>query len=247
MKVLSNGWIKIHRSILDHWIWQDEKYSRWWITLLLSVNHSDAKFMVGDEIYMCKSGESFRSLDEWARLFGCSKKTVVKFFTTLKKDSMINTKILGNGNRRKHLLSVENWLKYQHVETEKGTKRKPKREPQGNPNLPPNNNEEEILRIRMKRIGEWDFSFLEDDFKIFLDWLEYKKDRKESYKSQRSIQIAYKKMKELSGNNSEIAKKIVEQSMANNYAGLFEFKQNGKNSTNHEPEEFFDNSRFKWH
>jgi len=67
---------------------------------------------------------------------------------------------------------------------------------------------------------------------VFLEWLEYKKDRKEKYKSEKSLQIAYKKFVKLSDNNSETAKEIVEQSMANNWAGLFELKNNEKNWSN---------------
>lgn len=69
----------------------------------------------------------------------------------------------------------------------------------------------------------FDFSFVEDDFgKPFGDWLEYKKNRKESYKTQQSLEACYRKLKKLSGGNPQKAGEVVEQSMANNWAGLFE-------------------------
>lgn len=72
-----------------------------------------------------------------------------------------------------------------------------------------------------------EISFVSNEFKdIFLSWLEYKQQRKESYKSDKSLRTCYKKLLELSGNDPEKAKMIVEQSMANNWAGLFELKQN---------------------
>lgn len=58
----------------------------------------------------------------------------------------------------------------------------------------------------------------------FSTWLEYKRERKESYKSEKSLKAAYSKLLKLSGNNPCIASEIVEQSMANNWAGLFELK-----------------------
>jgi uncharacterized protein YdaU (DUF1376 family) len=68
------------------------------------------------------------------------------------------------------------------------------------------------------------------DFKeTFLCWMDYKKDRKESYKSESSIMAALNKLIDLSGNNPVIAKKIVNQSMANNWAGLFELPKQQKN------------------
>ena len=70
---------------------------------------------------------------------------------------------------------------------------------------------------------------------IFQDWLEYKKQRKEAYKTEKSIQLCYNKLIKLSGNNPDIARQIVEQSMANNWAGLFELKNenHGNNRTNY--------------
>ncbi len=68
--------------------------------------------------------------------------------------------------------------------------------------------------------------FVEKEFEdVFNDWLEYKKDRKESYKTQKSLKACYNNLKKLSGNSPSVAMLIVEQSIANNYAGLFELKQ----------------------
>ena len=71
--------------------------------------------------------------------------------------------------------------------------------------------------------------FVEEAFKeVFQTWLDYKKERQESYKSEKSLRICYNKLLSLSGNNPEKATLIVEQSIANNWKGLFELK-----NTNH--------------
>lgn len=137
------GWIKIERDIQNHWIWQDEKYFRWWMTILLNVNHEAKKFPVNTEIFTCKPGESFRSIDDWSKLFRCSKPTVFKFFALLKNDGMIQTKIVGRGNRRKHLLTVVNWQKYQQTETRNFTENKPETLPKVNPNKNDKNKKKE--------------------------------------------------------------------------------------------------------
>lgn len=66
-----------------------------------------------------------------------------------------------------------------------------------------------------------DFSFR----KIIEEWFAYKRERKESYKSSRSMQAFLAKLKNLSQNNPDIAQEIIHQSMANNWAGIFELKQ----------------------
>ena len=82
---MAEGWIRLLRKIQDHWIWQDEKKLKWWISILLNVNHASQKFAVGDELFLCESGQSFRSIEQWTAMFSCSKKTTIKFFRIAKK------------------------------------------------------------------------------------------------------------------------------------------------------------------
>lgn len=80
---------------------------------------------------------------------------------------------------------------------------------------------------------DWDLSFAEPAFQpILYEWLHYKKERKESYKSQKSMIACYKKLYNLSDGDANIAKLITEQSMASNYSGLFELKKNGNRNYN---------------
>ena len=126
---MSTGWVSLHRKITEHWLWDNPRELKWWLTILLSVNHDSAKVFLYDGLYEVHAGESFRSIENWAALFGCSKKTALKFLKTIEKDGMIQRKILGKGNRRKHLLSVVNWDKYQKPETGNSPERKPKSTP----------------------------------------------------------------------------------------------------------------------
>lgn len=68
---------------------------------------------------------------------------------------------------------------------------------------------------------------------IIHEWLAYKKEKKQTYKP-----IGLKKfcetLKEYSGNNPEIAKKIVDKAICNNHAGIYPF--NGTITTQKEPE-----------
>jgi hypothetical protein len=86
-------------------------------------------------------------------------------------------------------------------------------------------------KVKEKKVKEnkeniIDMSFVEIDFKKpFELFLEYKKERKETYKSEKTLIALYNNLKLLSKNNSLIAEKIVNQSIANNWAGLFPLKQ----------------------
>lgn len=99
------------------------------------------------------------------------------------------------------------------------------------PPLPP------VEKQNPKKKEITNYEFVEPKYKeIFYDWLEYKKQRKESYKTEKSIKLCYQKLIKLSGYDPFVARQIVDQSMANNWAGLFELKtenQYGINSKNY--------------
>lgn len=80
---------------------------------------------------------------------------------------------------------------------------------------------------------DWDLSFASQSFQpILYDWVCYRKEIKKSFKSIKSIQAAYKQLYDLSDGNPAIAKKIVEQSIASGWMGLFQVKENGNNRNN---------------
>lgn len=86
-----------------------------------------------------------------------------------------------------------------------------------------------------------DFSYVSeaDDFVcIIQDWLNYKKDRKQSYKGLAQVKVLVKHLIEKSGGNKEKARLMVEQSIANNYSGIFELKsKTNYNTTSSKPKE----------
>ena len=75
-----------------------------------------------------------------------------------------------------------------------------------------------------RQIEGFDFS----EFGIFIPlvekWIEYKNSRKENYKSQVSLNAFVKILIKYSENKFENAENIIEQSMANNWAGIFKPK-----------------------
>ena len=59
-----------------------------------------------------------------------------------------------------------------------------------------------------------------------------KKEKKQSY-TQMGIEMFYKKLLTLSNNNLSVASEIINNSIANNYAGIFELKNNKSSNYNY--------------
>lgn len=70
---------------------------------------------------------------------------------------------------------------------------------------------------------------------VFNKWLTYKANRRESYKDEESIELAYKKLIRLSHENPENARLIVDESMSNNWAGIFELKNSASEDVSSKP------------
>ena len=60
-------------------------------------------------------------------------------------------------------------------------------------------------------------------------WLAYKKEKGQMYKPT-AFKTFYRKFCELCGNNPQVAMAIIEQSMQNNYAGIFPLRNNNNNN-----------------
>lgn len=80
-----------------------------------------------------------------------------------------------------------------------------------------------------------DLSAVDDKYMgAVIMWLDYKRERRDSYK-QRGFNAFYSHLCELSGGDSDKAMRIVEQSMANNYRGIFPIKGDERKRNNNLP------------
>ena len=122
-----SGWIKLYRDLNKHWIWENSDYLKWWLDILLEVNHTDSKVIIKNKIYQCKRGEKLYSLDTWATRWKTNKSKVRRFLELLQKDSMI---VLKNETQTTRL-TVWKYDDYQEKENTSETQTKRKRNSKG--------------------------------------------------------------------------------------------------------------------
>ena len=105
------GWIKLHRDIQEHWLWEDEPFSRGqaFIDLLMEVNHEDKKKLFNGELIEIKRGSKITSLRQLSERWKWSTKKVKKFLEQLEKDEMITFE----SDTKKTLITIENYSVYQ--------------------------------------------------------------------------------------------------------------------------------------
>lgn len=103
------GWIKLHRQIMDHWIWDDAEKFKWWMQILLLTNHTDKKTVIGGEVVIIKRGTFHTSELKLANTWGVSRNRVRRFLKLLEDDEMITVKKTSNGTT----IEVHNYGVYQ--------------------------------------------------------------------------------------------------------------------------------------
>ncbi len=159
------GWIKLERKILTHWIFKDSEKLKAWMIILMSVNHTDKKVLIGNKLMLCNRGESLQSLDSWAKLFGSkwNKSKVRRFFKLLENDSMI---VLKNETQTTRL-TVCKYDDYQSNRNESETQMKRKRNANETQTTPNKNvkNEKKINNAREKELD--DFMKMEKPKRVF--------------------------------------------------------------------------------
>mgnify|MGYP003144147242 CR=1 FL=1 len=111
-----NGWVSLHRKVFENPIIKPKKpYSKFeaWCWLIIRANHSDNKFVLGNEIIKAKAGEVITSQKKLAAQFGWGNTKVRNFLKLLESDSMIVIKTTSKTT----CLTICNYLTYQESQT----------------------------------------------------------------------------------------------------------------------------------
>ena len=232
------GWIKLSMTIFE-WEWfYDDIMLRGWIYLLLKANHKDGSWH-GLEV---KRGQLVTSLSTMARDMRISMQQARRILSTLKQTYEIACEATSHftlisickyefyqseGKQKQQANQQANQQAHQQAIQQQLKNYKNRKKQESPPNSPPGDHVDDKGNAKDKEKP----SFVDPAFdRPFSMWLEYKQQRKQSYKSELSLKVCYNKLVRLAGGDPATAKAIVEQSIANNWAGLFTLKDN-KNGT----------------
>ena len=111
------GFIKLDRSIFEHWIFQDAEKFRAFVDLIQLARWRDEKLLIGNEVVLIPRGSYYTSELKLADRWGWSRKKIREFFKLLEKEQMIIKK----GTTKGTMLTVVNYGLYQDEGTTKDT------------------------------------------------------------------------------------------------------------------------------
>lgn len=108
---MQQGWLKIHRKILDNFLWEDRPFSRGqaWIDLILIANHEDKTTIFNGNVVEIKRGQKMTSLRKLSDRWGWSITKTKKFLEVLQSEKMLTYK----SNSKNTVYAIVNFNNYQ--------------------------------------------------------------------------------------------------------------------------------------
>ena len=83
------GWIKLDRSMLNHWVWQDAETLKLWLEMLMRANFEDKKRLFNGQLVDIKRGQLIFGRKVYAERLGMKENKVRTIIKLLEKDGMI--------------------------------------------------------------------------------------------------------------------------------------------------------------
>ena len=112
----NRGWIKLHRSIQNHWLWdlEDEPFDRRsaFIDLIMLANHARRKVFFKNEVIHVERGQTITSIRKLCEKWKWSNTKVNNYLNILEFDDVI----VMEKDTKKTVITICNYDKYQFIE-----------------------------------------------------------------------------------------------------------------------------------
>lgn len=106
---MDSGWIRLSRRLVDHWIWSDAQYLKWWLDIVMMANWEDRSSIVAGVKLKVARGQLIASAASLAARWGCNRRTSGRFLKLLADDAMIRVELL---HGRVSVISISDYGSY---------------------------------------------------------------------------------------------------------------------------------------
>lgn len=212
----NDGWIKLHRKILDNpLVMKDAEHLAVWVFLLLHASHKEYNVIFDGKRTTLRPGQLITGRKSIASELGMNESKVRRILESFENDQQIDQQKT-NKNR---LISLLNWESYQIFDQQNDqqvTNKRPTSDQQvtTNKNIKNNKNERNIYKDSPK---------LNSAIESFID---YRKNNKPMSKNE--IDELIKKLDEMTDSEDEKIR-ILNQSIKRGWIGIFPIKEKKKN------------------
>ena len=126
--MMAEGWVKLHRKLMDNDLWKEKPFSRGqaWVDLIMLAGHKDTEFLFDGCMLSMKRGEFISSKRKLSERWGWSRSKVTKFLEELEKIKMLTQK----SDTEKTTIKILKYEDYQGCESIREVEKRPSKKPQ---------------------------------------------------------------------------------------------------------------------
>ena len=106
---MKNGWVKLHRKILDSLVFGNEKALKIWIWCLLKANHSGNTFLLGRTKITLSAGQFVMGSDRAIDELNIAKATIWYWLNFLEREGQVRLQ----KNAKYTVVTIPKWKEYQ--------------------------------------------------------------------------------------------------------------------------------------
>ncbi len=115
---MEKGWIKLHRNIMDNWVYEDAEYLKIWITFLLEATHKPYKKLIGNNIEFLERGQFVFGRKKYSQRLNIKEWKIQKATELFVQDEML--KVIKRTNKYT-IYEVVNYSLYQQQNQQEET------------------------------------------------------------------------------------------------------------------------------
>lgn len=221
----NGGWIKVHRSLFDHWTSTDPVALWLWIRLLLQANYEDRSWVHMGELYQLKRGQCLISIADIA----ASAKPRLSYKPISLRLNMFEAEhmIVQERSRRGTIVTICNYERYQGDDVDEGRAEVTQKSCRGETEVaqrsaPKNYKKEKNDKNDKKNTHRSALPALpaELDQPTWDLWLQHRREKKSPVTPTSAAQI----FKKYSGRPAEFIRDV-QHSISNGWTGLFEARE----------------------
>lgn len=220
---MMNGYILLHRKIKDNWIFQNSNYFHWFVILLFEANFTTKdNYLFNGNFITIERGSFITSYEKLSKICpNSSFQKIRTFLKLLEKDNIIKTKNIIKATK----ITICNYDTYQSVQQPTNNQLTTKQQPTNNQlTTIERKNKERLIKDNKENnkssaiLNFKNFNFSENSKQKIKDFIDYRKEIKKPFKSQKSIAAL---LSTASKHTEREILNCINNSISNGWQGLF--------------------------
>ena len=214
---MSDGWIKVHRKMLDNpVVFKDADHLAVWMYLLLKATHTEYPTMFNGEKVILKAGQLVTGRKKISSDTGVNESKVNRVLNLFKSEHQIEQLTTRHGS----IISIVAWDEYQTCEQQNGQ--------QVNNNRTTSEQQVNTIQEQKNKRTKEIYKDVPEEIKdIFMEWVAMRKEMKKPITSEYGVTRALNKLNSLS-KNPEKQRELIGYAIYKNWLSFYPIPQEDK-------------------